>query len=163
MIAVSDLEQRILEIAQPVTESMGLEVVRVRFDGATGGTLQIMIDRADGGTTIDDCSAAGTALSAALGVDDPIDPHYVLEVSSPGIDRPLTRLTDFDAWRGFDAVLQTREPIAGRRRFKGLLNGTCGDVITLECDGEVIELAFSALGSARLVLTDALIKATNAD
>jgi ribosome maturation factor RimP len=139
---------------------MGFELVRLRVMGGRSPTLQIMAQRPDGTIEVDDCAAISTAISAILDVEDPIAEAYTLEVSSPGIDRPLTRLADFDRWSGHEAKIETEELIDGRRRFKGQLGGTDGDevLITLD-DGDVtIGLKFDWISDAKLVLTDDLIR-----
>ena len=121
LIAKTAIDRRLAEIVSPVIEGMGFELVRIRLMGGRTPTLQIMADRPDGGIEVDDCARISTAVSAVLDVEDPIEENYVLEVSSPGIDRPLTRLKDFDAWADYEARIETNELIDGRRRFKGLL------------------------------------------
>jgi ribosome maturation factor RimP len=120
-----------------------------------------MADRPDGGIEVDDCATISTAVSAVLDVEDPIEENYVLEVSSPGIDRPLTRLKDFDMWEGYEARIETTELIDGRRRFKGVLAGTEGDEVLIELEegGETVTigLKFDWLSDAKLILTDELI------
>jgi len=123
--------------------------------------LQIMADRPDGGIGVDECGDISTAVSAVLDVEDPVEDNYILEVSSPGIDRPLTRLKDFETWKGWEARVETSELIDGRRRFKGDLAGVEGDevLITIEEAGEevTIGLKFDWLSDAKLILTDELI------
>jgi ribosome maturation factor RimP len=127
-------------------------------------TLQIMADRAEGGIEIDDLGEITTMVSAVLDVEDPLEDAYVLEVSSPGIDRPLTRLKDFDTWSGYEARLETDELIDGRRRFKGTLQGTEGNEVLIEIEdhGEAVTigLQFDWLSDAKLILTDELIAET---
>ena len=120
--------------------------------------LQIMADKPDGGIEVDDCAAISTEVSAHLDVEDPIEDNYTLEVSSPGIDRPLTRLKDFAAWEGYVAKIETTELIDGRRRFKGPLAGVEGDEVLIEIDEGTIGLQFDWLSDAKLVLTDELIR-----
>ncbi|MBD3803379.1 ribosome maturation factor RimP [Thioclava marina] len=161
LIAKTAIDRRLAEIVTPVIEGLGFELVRLRLQGGKTATLQIMADRPEGGIVVDDCAAISTAVSAALDVEDPIEDKYTLEVSSPGIDRPLTRLKDFDIWEGYEAKIETTEPIDGRKRFKGILRGTEGDeaLIEIEDQGEevVIGLNFDLLADAKLVLTDDLI------
>ncbi|MEM1362308.1 MAG: ribosome maturation factor RimP [Pseudomonadota bacterium] len=164
LIALASIDRRLAEIVTPVIEDMGYELVRVRLMGGKTKTLQIMADRPEGGIEVDDCAAISTAVSATLDVEDPLEEGYTLEVSSPGIDRPLTRLKDFDLWDGYEAKLETRELIDGRRRFKGTLAGVEGDevLLTLPEFGEdgaplTIGLQFDWLSDAKLVLTDDLI------
>jgi ribosome maturation factor RimP len=161
LIAKTAIDRRIAEIITPAIEGLGFELVRIRLMGGKTATLQIMADRPEGGIDVDDCASISTAVSAVMDVEDPIEENYNLEVSSPGIDRPLTRLKDFDAWEGYEAKLETFEQIDGRKRFKGILRGTEGDevLIEIENDGEmvVIGLTFDWLSDAKLVLTDELI------
>jgi ribosome maturation factor RimP len=158
LIAKASLDRRIAEIVTPVVEDLGFEVVRVRLMGGKSKTLQIMAERPDGGIEVDDCALISTAVSATLDVEDPIEDQYTLEVSSPGIDRPLTRLKDFDAWEGYEAKLETDEMIDGRRRFKGVLEGTEGDEVLIAIQEGTIGLKFDWLTEAKLVLTDELIR-----
>lgn len=161
LVAKTTIDRRLAGIVAPVIEGMGFELVRLRLMSGKYSTLQIMAERPEGGIEIEDCARISTAVSAALDVEDPIEDAYTLEVSSPGIDRPLTRLKDFDVWDGYEARLETDELIDGRRRFKGVLAGTEGDevLIELEQEGEpvTIGLKFDWLSDAKLVLTDELI------
>ncbi|WP_372603502.1 ribosome maturation factor RimP [Actibacterium sp.] len=162
LIAKAAIDRRLAEIIQPVIEGMGFELVRLRLMGGKTPTLQIMAERPEGGIEVDECAEISTAVSAIMDVEDPIEDNYTLEVSSPGIDRPLTRLKDFDVWAGHEAKLETSELIDGRKRFKGELAGTEGDevLITIEEHGEdlTIGLKFEWLTDAKLVLTDELIR-----
>jgi ribosome maturation factor RimP len=161
LIAKTAIDRRLAAIVTPAIEGMGFELVRIRLMGGKTRTLQIMADRPDGGIVVEDCARISTALSAVLDVEDPIEDNYILEVSSPGIDRPLTRLKDFDTWSGYEARLETEELIDGRRRFKGVLAGTEGDEVLIEIEegGEsvTIGLRFDWLADAKLILTDDLI------
>lgn len=157
LIAKTAIDRRLAEIIIPVIEGLGFELVRIRLMGGRTNTLQIMADRPDGGIVVDDCAKISTAVSAVLDVEDPLQDAYVLEVSSPGIDRPLTRLKDFDLWEGYEARLETSEMIEGRRRFKGILAGTEGTEVLLEIDEGTIGLEFEWLSEAKLVLTEDLI------
>ena len=162
LIAKAAIDRRLAEIITPVIEDLGYELVRIRLMSGKTSTLQIMADKADGGIEVDGCAEISNAVSAILDVEDPIIDAYTLEVSSPGIDRPLTRLKDFDAFEGYEAKLETDELIDGRRRFKGQLAGTEGNevLINLEDQGETVTigLQFDWLSDAKLVLTDDLIK-----
>lgn len=162
LIARAAMDRRITEIITPAIEDMGYEVVRVRLMTGKESILQIMAQRPDGTIEVDDCGQISTAVSALLDVEDPILDAYTLEVSSPGIDRPLTRLKDFDQWAGNEAKLETEQLIDGRRRFKGILQGTEGNEILIEIEekGEAmtIGLEFDWLTDAKLVLTDELIR-----
>lgn len=157
LIAKTAIDKRLAEIVRPVIEDLGFELVRLRLMAGRTPTLQIMADRPDGGIDVDDCAQISTAVSAALDVEDPVDGEYALEVSSPGIDRPLTRLKDFDAFEGHEAKIETTELIEGQRRFKGALRGTEGDEVLIEVPQGVIGLKFDWLDDAKLVLTDELI------
>lgn len=161
LIARAAMDRRIAEIVTPVAADLGFELVRVRYVTGREPFLQIMAQRPDGTMEVDDCGRLSTAISAVLDVEDPIVDPYTLEVSSPGIDRPLTRLKDFDRWEGYVAKLETDELIDGRKRFKGTLAGTDGDevLITLDdSDAITIGLKFDWLADAKLVLTDDLIR-----
>ena len=158
LIAKAAIDRRLAEIITPVIEDLGYELVRVRLMSGKETTLQIMADKPDGGIEVDDCGAISTAVSATLDVEDPILDAYTLEVSSPGIDRPLTRLKDFDAFEGYEAKLETDELIDGRRRFKGVLAGVEDDEVLINVTEGTIGLKFEWLSDAKLVLTDELIK-----
>ena len=162
LIAKTSIDRRLADIVEPAISGLGFELVRLRLMGGQKKTLQIMADRPEGGIEVDDCANISTAVSAVLDVEDPLEEAYTLEVSSPGIDRPLTRLKDFDLWSGFEAKLETTELIDGRRRFKGQLQGTEGDEVLIEIEeaGEpvTIGLQFGWLSDAKLVLTDELIR-----
>lgn len=161
LIAKTAIDRRLAEIIQPVIEDMGYELVRVRLQGGKTSLLQIMADRPEGGINVDDCAEISTMVSATLDVEDPIEEAYTLEVSSPGIDRPLTRLKDFATFEGYESRLETTQPIDGRKRFKGVLAGVEGDevLINIEEGSEThtIGLHFDWLADAKLVLTDELI------
>jgi len=161
LIARTAIDRRLAAIVRPAIEATGFELVRLRLMGGKTRTLQIMADRADGGIQIDELGDITHAVSAALDVEDPLEDAYTLEVSSPGIDRPLTRLKDFDTWEGYEARVETSELIDGRRRFKGTLAGTEGDEVLITLDDETEELTiglkFEWLSDAKLVLTDDLI------
>ncbi|MCB1337484.1 MAG: ribosome maturation factor RimP [Maritimibacter sp.] len=164
LVAKTSTDQRLVEILRPVIEGMGYELVRLRLMGGNTPTLQIMAEKPEGGIEVDDLAAINTAVGAVLDVEDPIDENYTLEVSSPGIDRPLTRLKDFDTWDGYVAKLETAELIDGRKRFKGVLAGTEGDEVLIEIEeaGETVTigLTFDLIADAKLVLTDELITET---
>ncbi|MEL6642840.1 MAG: ribosome maturation factor RimP [Pseudomonadota bacterium] len=164
LVAKATLDRRLAEIITPVLEGMGFELVRVRFMGGKTKTVQIMAERPEGGIEVDDCAEISTAVSATLDVEDPIEDQYTLEVSSPGIDRPLTRLKDFETWVGYEAKIETNDLIDGRRRFKGPLHGVEDDEVLIEIDAGksdepvIIGLKFDWLADAKLVLTDDLIR-----
>lgn len=163
LIAKAAIDRRMAEIIAPVIEDMGFELVRVRLMGGLTKTLQIMAERPEGGITVDECGAISTAVSAVLDVEDPISETYTLEVSSPGIDRPLTRLKDFETFEGYEARIETEEMIDGRRRFKGVIAGVEDDEVLINIEGQgdeeqTIGLKFDWLSDAKLVLTEDLIK-----
>jgi ribosome maturation factor RimP len=155
---VTDLLRRIEDIVAPTVVGMGYELVRVAM--SKGGTLQIMVEPADGRPMdVEGCATLSRALSAVLDVEDPIPGSYTLEVSSPGIDRPLTRPKDYARWAGHVARMETAEPIDGRRRFKGTLLGLADGVVKLRLDdGTEASLPLPAISRAKLELTDALIE-----
>jgi ribosome maturation factor RimP len=161
LVAKTAMDRRLADIVQPVIEGLGFELVRIRLMGGATRILQIMADKPEGGIEVDHCGDISTAVSAVLDVEDPIEENYVLEVSSPGIDRPLTRLKDFEMWKGWEARIETTELIDGRRRFKGTLGGVEGEEVLIEIeDGKetvTIGLQFDWLSDAKLILTDELI------
>src|SRR5690625_3728065 len=147
----------------PTVIDLGFEIVRVQLTGEGGRrTLQIMAERPDGSMTIDDCADLSASISALLDVEDPIAGAYNLEVSSPGLDRPLTRLKDFRVWAGFEARVEMAVPHHGRKRFRGRLRGVEGQEVLLQTleDEEILRLPFAEMSRAKLVLTDELIAAT---
>ncbi|MDJ0608199.1 MAG: ribosome maturation factor RimP [Kiloniellales bacterium] len=159
-------EGKAAEVEQLISaplEALGYAIVRVLLSGDRRAKLQVMVERLDGAAvTVDDCAAASREISAHLDVADPIRSAYVLEVSSPGIDRPLTRLDDFARFAGFEARLETRMPIEGRRRFRGTLLGLDRDSIRLATETGEVSLPFGDLAKAKLLLTDDLIAAHGA-
>lgn len=155
------MDRRLADLVLPTVEDMGLRLVRVRLMGGKRPALQIMAERPDGSMEVEDCAKLSRRLSAVLDVEDPIEGEYVLEVSSPGIDRPLTRPEDFSRWAGWTAKLETEEAVDGRRRFKGELRGfEDGEALLEIAPDTVIGLAFEGLADAKLVLTDELIAET---
>jgi ribosome maturation factor RimP len=154
---------RVAAIAEPVLEGIGLRLVRVRVSGADGCTVQIMGERPDGSMSIEDCEDTSRALSPVLDVSDPIERAYRLEISSPGLDRPLVRKSDFDRYAGNVVKIEMEIPVNGRKRFRGLLNGTEGDAARITrddtADGEEanILLPIGDMNDAKLVLTDDLV------
>jgi ribosome maturation factor RimP len=153
---------RVAAIAEPVLAELGYRLVRVRISGAAGCTVQIMAERPDGMMAIEDCEAVSRALSPVLDVADPIESAYRLEISSPGIDRPLVRRSDFDRYAGHVAYVEMLVLIDGRRRFRGVLVGTDGDSVQIRSDDAAagqteILLPIDDIAEAKLVLTDALV------
>jgi ribosome maturation factor RimP len=155
---VTELLRRIEDIVAPTIVGLGYELVRVSMSRG-GGTLQIMIEPADGRPMdVEDCATLSRALSAVLDVEDPIPSAYTLEVSSPGIDRPLTREKDYVRWSGHVARLETMQPIEGRRRFKGTLLGLENGTVRLRLeDGKEADVPLEQVTRAKLELTDALL------
>ncbi len=153
-------DRRLLELLDPVAEAAGYEIVRLRLTGGQRRTLQIMGEDAHGDMTIEDCATLSRQLSAVLEAADPIEGEYVLEVSTPGVDRPLTRLKDYEAYEGLEARLELDRLAEGRKRFKGVIAGIEGDSVLLDQEGEetTTVIPFAWIGDARLVLNDELMK-----
>jgi ribosome maturation factor RimP len=154
---------RVVKVVEPVLDGMGFRLVRVKMSGST---LQIMAERPDGSFTIDDCEQASRAISPLLDVEDVISNRYFLEMSSPGIDRPLVRTEDFERWAGHEAKIEMAVPQAGRKRFRGVLEGYADGEVRLFIDNPeggpdklLIGLPFADIDEAKLVLTDTLIEA----
>lgn len=169
LITESGLDARVARIVSRSLDALGFRLVRVRVTGQNGCTVQVMAEREDGTLTVEDCEAISHAISPALDVDDPIGREYHLEVSSPGIDRPLVRRSDFERWSGHEAKLETAIPIDGRKRWRGVLvgieagvdAGAAGDRVGIrlaELGAETAWVPLGELADARLVLTDALIE-----
>jgi len=162
LIAKTAIDKRLAEIVRPVIDDLGFELVRIRLMGGETKTLQIMAERPEGGIEVDQCADISNAVSAVLDVEDPILDAYNLEVSSPGIDRPLTRLKDFDTFEGYDAKLETSELIDGQRRFRGILAGIEGEdvLVNIQQGGDVVTVGLNIdwLTDAKLVMTDELIR-----
>ena len=163
LIVEPGLPARVAAIVEPVIEQLGYRLVRVRVSGAEGCTVQIMAERPDGSMTVEDCESVSRALSPVFDVADPIDQAYRLEISSPGIDRPLVRKSDFERYAGHLAKIETAMPIQGRRRFRGVLIGTEGEAARIRRDdaaeGEEVEilLPIDEMSEAKLLLTDELV------
>jgi ribosome maturation factor RimP len=163
LIVEPGVSARVATIAEPVIEHLGYRLVRVKVSGADGCTVQIMVERPDGTMVVEDCETVSRALSPVFDVADPIDKAYRLEVSSPGIDRPLVRKSDFDRYAGHLVKIETEIPIDGRKRFRGLLIGTEGEAARIRQDdaeaGEAAEilLPIEEMSEAKLVLTDELV------
>lgn len=154
----TDLAQRVQEIITPTVEALGYDIVRVLLLGGGDPRLQIMAEPMDGREmNVDDCADISRAVSAVLDVEDPISDAYTLEVSSPGLDRPLVRLKDFDRFAGFEAKLETKTVIDGRRRFRGRVTGTDGNDVVIDVDGERVQLHIDDIAKAKLIVTDEMI------
>jgi ribosome maturation factor RimP len=163
-VSETGVAAEIAALVEPTLNEMGFRVVRVTISGRNGTTVQIMAERPDGTMTVEDCADVSRQLSPLLDAHDPISGHYTLEISSPGIDRPLVRASDFVAWAGHEAKVETRELVGGRRRFRGLLKGLDGTQVHLEVPpdqgGPEVKLPVGSVLEARLVLTDELIRET---
>jgi len=158
--------RRVAQIAAPVLRDLGFRLVRVKISGADGSTVQIMVERPDGSMTIDDCERASGALSPVFDLEDPVSQAYRLEISSPGIDRPLVRLSDFERAIGHEAKIEMAAPVGTRKRFRGIIEAVDDRAAAVRLPGEDGETGALALlpirdmAEARLVLTDELIRAT---
>lgn len=162
----TDIDLRILNIAEPIAADMGLRIVRIRVMGGKRSTVQVMAERiSDGQMGVDNCANLSRALSTAMEVEDPIHDAYVLEVSSPGLERPLTDIEDFKTYAGFLARLELDRFVEGRKRFRGVLAGYDGDNIEIDLDGEEdrAEIPFAWISDAKLLITDELIAAGQAN
>src|SRR4051812_23470348 len=162
LIVEPGLPARVAAIVEPILQQLGFRLVRVRVSGAEGCTVQIMAERPDGSMSVEDCEEVSRALSPVLDVADPVDRAYRLEVSSPGIDRPLVRKSDFDRYAGHLVRIEMNMPVNGRKRFKGMLSGTEGEAARLlrdDTEGEdaTVLLPIEDMGEAKLVLTDELV------
>lgn len=153
---------RLVALIAPLLAAQGLELVRLTYGGGqrTRPTLQIMAELPDGTMTVEACARASRAVSELLDADDPIADDYVLELSSPGIDRPLTRPKDFARWTGHEARLALIQPLDGRKRYHGRLGALIDERLTIETEAGPAVLPIAAIASVKLVLTDALIRAT---
>ena len=155
---------RVAAIVEPVIQDLGFDLVRVRVTGTNGCTVQIMAERPDGTMSVDDCETVSRAISPLLDLEEPISQAYYLEVSSPGIDRPLVRASDFERWTGYDAKLEMAAPLNGRKRFRGLIRGVEDGQVSVELpdvkagEERLVRLPLADLGEARLVLTDELVR-----
>ena len=160
-----DLSARVAEIVAPSIAAMGYDLVRVQLMGDRAPVLQVMAERSDrAGMTVEDCAEISRAVSALLDVEDPIEGTYSLEVSSPGIDRPLVALKDYERFAGHLAKVETRVPVGGRKRFRGALAGVEGEQVRLDLvdDGSVL-LPFEQISRAKLIITDELLAAAAAE
>ena len=155
---------KIAKLIEPTIEDLGYELVRVQlFSSPKGGpsTLQVMAEGSDGTMTVEGCAKISREISVIMDVEDPIDSEYVLEVSSPGLDRPLTRLKDFVNYAGFETKVEMNKTVDNRKRYRGKLLGTEDNLILMDVEGEVCKLAFSDIQKAKLIMTDELIALAN--
>jgi len=164
LITENGVAARVAAIVEPVIEDLGFNLVRVKVTSTNGCTVQIMAERPDGTMSVTDCEAVSRAISPVLDLEDPIPQAYHLEISSPGIDRPLVRASDFERWSGYEAKIEMAVPVAGRKRFRGFIRGVENEAAIVELpdvkEGEerMVRLPLTDLGEARLVLTDELIR-----
>jgi ribosome maturation factor RimP len=164
LIVETGLDRRVADIIEPTIEQIGYRLVRVRLSAQNGSTLQIMAERPDGTMTVEDCEKVSTAVSPVLDVEDPIDKAYHLEVSSPGIDRPMVRKSDFTRWLGHLVKCETSILVDNRKRFRGKITAADENGFTIERDqpayGEepTVVIPFTALAEGKLILTDELIR-----
>ncbi|MBL4612362.1 MAG: ribosome maturation factor RimP [Emcibacter sp.] len=152
------------KIIDPVAEAMGYEIIRIALQNSSRGeapTMQVMAERPDGTMLVEDCAKLSREISVLLDVEDPISGEYTLEVSTPGIDRPLTRRKDFANYAGYDVRIELSVPDAGRRRYRGKLLGITDDVVTINVDGEVFEIDFENINRSKLIMTDELLAAAS--
>ncbi|MBN9026184.1 MAG: ribosome maturation factor RimP [Rhizobiales bacterium] len=169
IVTETGLDARVAAIVEPIIEGLGYRLVRVKLSTRNGQTLQVMVERPDGTMTVEDCGEVSRNISPALDVEDPISGAYHLEVSSPGIDRPLVRRADFVRWAGHEAKIELSAPIEGRKRFRGILIGLDGDATGVKLEDapqgapDRVWLPLDAISDARLVMTDALIAETLRD
>lgn len=165
IVTEQGLDARVAAIVEPVIEDLGYRLVRTKISAANGCTLQIMAERPDGTMTVEDCETISRTVSPALDVEDPINRAYHLEVSSPGIDRPLVRAGDFDRWAGHELKVDMAVMLEGRKRFRGTLLGTDNGTAKIRLpdvpagDSDTVSLPLENIGEAKLVLTDDLITA----
>ena len=154
-------DRRLLELLDPVAEATGYEIVRLRLMGGEAGRrLQVMAETPEGEMVVEDCARLSRAISEVMDAADPIAGEYTLEVSSPGVDRPLTRLKDFANYEGHEARVELDRVAEGRKRFRGVLAGVEGDAIGIDLEGEdsTAMIPFEWIVDAKLILTDALMK-----
>jgi len=164
LILEQGVASRIARLLEPVIEDVGYRLVRVKVSSANGATVQIMAERPDGTMSVEDCEIVSKAVSPVLDVEDPIERAYALEVSSPGIDRPLVRAGDFERWHGHEVKIEMAVPVAGRKRFRGLIEGMADGVAEIaladvrEGQPDTALLRVDEMAEARLVLSDELIR-----
>ena len=156
---MSDAAHHIAAIIEPTVTALGYELVRVTYGGGRKPTLQIMAERPDGTMGVEDCAKLSRELSLILDVEDPLDGEYLLEVSSPGIDRPLTRPKDFETWVGFEAKIELGTQLDGRRRYRGRMTSFDGTTLVLDTDEGVVDVSYDEIAKAKLLLTDELLEA----
>lgn len=154
---MTEASVQIRELIESAVEGLGFELVRVTYGGGRKPTLQIMAERPDGTMSVDDCARLSREVSLILDVEDPLPGEYLLEVSSPGVDRPLTRPKDFERWVGFETKVELATQIDGRRRFKGRMTGFDGSEVVIQTEEGEVTLPFGDISKAKLILTDELL------
>jgi ribosome maturation factor RimP len=164
-IVESGVGAKVAALIEPALESMGFRLVQVRLMGGSDAILEIMAERVDGTMTVEDCEAVSHAVSPLLDVHDPIEGSYRLQISSPGIDRPLVRPADFERWAGYEAKIELKEAVSGRKRFRGPIEGYADGEVRIEVEvpdegRQIIGVPVALVGSAKLVLTDDLVRDT---
>ncbi|PPR22263.1 MAG: Ribosome maturation factor RimP [Alphaproteobacteria bacterium MarineAlpha10_Bin3] len=153
-----DPANRVANLITAPLRDMGFELVRAQISGAQRPTLQIMAEHIDhANMTVEDCAIISRALSALFDVEDAIEGAYTLEVSSPGLDRPLTRAGDYERFAGYEARVELHDPLAGRRRFRGRILGLFGDVVRIDMEGQIFDLPFEEIQRAKLIMNDELL------
>ncbi|HEY8383884.1 MAG TPA: ribosome maturation factor RimP [Microvirga sp.] len=164
LITETGVAARVAAIVEPVVNDLGFDLVRVKVSSTNGCTVQIMAERPDGTMSVNDCEAVSRAVSPVLDLEDPVPQAYYLEVSSPGIDRPLVRASDFERWVGYDAKIEMAVPLDGCKRFRGFIRGVDATTVEIELPDvkegleRFVRLPLMDLGDARLVLTDDLVR-----
>ncbi len=164
LITENGVAARVAAIIEPVIEDLGFNLVRVKITATNGCTVQIMAERPDGTMAVSDCETVSRGISPVLDLEDPIPQAYYLEVSSPGIDRPLVRASDFERWSGYDVKIEMAVPVEGRKRYRGFIRGVENGAAVIELpdvkegNDAIVHLPLTDLGEARLVLTDELIR-----
>jgi ribosome maturation factor RimP len=164
LVRETGVAARVAAIVEPVIEGIGFRLVRVKVSAQNGTTLQIMAERPDGTMNVDGCEAVSRAVSPVLDLEDPISQAYNLEVSSPGIDRPLVRRSDFERWAGHEAKIELEPPLDGRKRFRGIIRSVEGDEVLVDLpdaknpEERLARLPLDSVADARLVLTDELVR-----
>jgi ribosome maturation factor RimP len=164
LVRETGVAARVAAIVEPVLEGIGFRLVRVKVSAQNGTTVQIMAERPDGTMNVDGCEAVSRAVSPVLDLEDPISQAYNLEVSSPGIDRPLVRRSDFERWAGHEAKIELEPPLDGRKRFRGIIRSVDGDEVLVDLpdaknpEERLARLPLDSVADARLVLTDELVR-----
>ncbi|KMO12373.1 ribosome maturation factor RimP [Methylobacterium platani JCM 14648] len=164
LITETGVGARVAQIIEPAIEGLGFRLVRVKVSSQNGCTVQIMVERPDGTMSVDECETVSRTISPILDVDDPIGGAYYLEISSPGIDRPLVRAGDFARWAGYEAKVELATPLDGRKRFRGIIRAPQGETVRIELPDvkeglpSSYDIPLRDIGEAHLVLTDALVR-----